>query len=183
VEGRQVRVDYKNLESCEVRYYPLDVEFQFSTSPFARNDGDSALFVRPRRSDTVALAKEQTKIAFDLPDELAARTCWSKCAAAASCGAGQPMRARSTCKRSRATGQLAVSSSDSGTPLPKVYVKVYARAKDKVRFYKDGYTDLRGRFDYASLSEEQNDKPERFAILVLSDTQGAALREVSAPLK
>lgn len=34
-------------------------------------------------------------------------------------------------------------------PLPKSYVKVYQRKKNgEVKFFKDGYTDLRGRFDY-----------------------------------
>jgi hypothetical protein len=50
-------------------------------------------------------------------------------------------------------GQLAVTQSSTGKPLSKVYVKVYAKQSDGgVRFHKDGYTDLRGRFDYASLS-------------------------------
>ena len=40
-----------------------------------------------------------------------------------------------------------------GAPLPRAYVKVYAKYPDgSIRFYKDGYTDSRGRFDYASLS-------------------------------
>lgn len=34
-------------------------------------------------------------------------------------------------------------------PLPKTYVKVYQRKRGgEVSFFKDGYTDLRGRFDY-----------------------------------
>ena len=37
----------------------------------------------------------------------------------------------------------------------KTYVKTYARMKDgSIRFYKDGYTDLRGRFDFGSLSSK-----------------------------
>ena len=183
VEGRQVRIDSKNLASCEVRYYPLDVEFQFSTSPFARNDGDAALFVRPRRSDTLALAKEQKELVFDLPAELSGANLLVE---VRGCGLVRRQAAYASkldVQTFESYGQLAVKASDSGTPLPKVYVKVYARSKDKVRFYKDGYTDLRGRFDYASLSEQEDEKPDRFAILILSDTQGAALREVSAPLK
>jgi hypothetical protein len=34
-------------------------------------------------------------------------------------------------------------------PVPKIYVKCFAKMKTgKTRFYKDGYTDLRGSFDY-----------------------------------
>jgi len=39
-------------------------------------------------------------------------------------------------------------------------VKVYARLKGgKVRFFKDGYTDLRGKFDYASLNSSDSQNP------------------------
>ncbi|MBI1849484.1 MAG: hypothetical protein HYR85_03965 [Planctomycetes bacterium] len=44
-------------------------------------------------------------------------------------------------------------------------VKVYARLpNDKVRFHKDGYTDLRGRFGYASVSESDTEDAQRYAI-------------------
>jgi len=41
--------------------------------------------------------------------------------------------------------------------------------------------DLRGRFDYASVSGESGDDVERLAVLVLSDDRGAVIREVSPP--
>jgi len=66
--------------------------------------------------------------------------------------------------------------------MPKVYVKVFGKSQDgEVRFYKDGYTDLRGRFDYASLSTNELDNVARFAILVMSDTEGAIIRETAPP--
>jgi hypothetical protein len=38
--------------------------------------------------------------------------------------------------------------------VPKAYVKVYGRLdKGGIRFVKDGYTDLRGRFDYVGINE------------------------------
>ena len=81
-------------------------------------------------------------------------------------------------------GQLQVRDSNTSEPLPKVYVKVFARQQDgTVRFHKDGYTDLRGRFDYASLSGEQIVPAARYAVLVLSDEAGAVIREVDAPLQ
>ena len=50
-------------------------------------------------------------------------------------------------------GHLRVSESAGGKALPKVYVKVYAKLADgSVKFHKDGYTDIRGRFDYASVN-------------------------------
>ena len=51
----------------------------------------------------------------------------------------------------------------------------------EVRFYKDGYTDLRGWFDYVSLSTDELDATEKFAILVASDEYGADIREAAPP--
>ena len=67
-------------------------------------------------------------------------------------------------------------------PSSAVYAKVYARMRDgTVQFYKDGYTDLRGRFDYSSLSTNALDNVERFSILVMSDEHGAVVQEAAPP--
>ena len=59
-------------------------------------------------------------------------------------------------------------------PLAKLYVKVYARKADgTVIFHNDGYTDLRGKFDYASVSPESSANIEEFAVLLMSDDHGA----------
>ena len=47
-------------------------------------------------------------------------------------------------------------------------------------FHKDGFTDLRGRFDYASLNTGL-DGIDSFAILVLSDKEGALVIEAKPP--
>jgi hypothetical protein len=61
-------------------------------------------------------------------------------------------------------------------------VKVYAQAKNgQVTFYKDGYTDLRGRFDYASLSTNDLDNVQKFSLLILSKNQGAIVKEATPP--
>ena len=79
-------------------------------------------------------------------------------------------------------GQLRVSHEKSGKPLARVYVKIYARMKGgEVKFYKDGYTDLRGRFDYTSLNTNELDHVDRFAILIMSETDGAVIREAAPP--
>jgi hypothetical protein len=69
-----------------------------------------------------------------------------------------------------------------GKPLSKVYVKVYARLADgQVKFHKDGYTDHRGRFDYASVSTPEKLPLSRFSILALSADRGAQVREAAPP--
>ena len=79
-------------------------------------------------------------------------------------------------------GQLQVRHSESErAAMAKVYVKVYAEIDGQPKFYKDGYTDLRGKFDYASLSTNQLGQVKRFSILVMSEDHGALVREVLPP--
>jgi 5-hydroxyisourate hydrolase-like protein (transthyretin family) len=79
-------------------------------------------------------------------------------------------------------GQLVVAHAETGKPVPGAYVKVYAKMADgSVKFFKDGYTDLRGRFDYASLNTTELENAQRLAVLVLSDTFGAVVREAPPP--
>ena len=81
-------------------------------------------------------------------------------------------------------GQVRVSRASDHAALPATYVKVYARQHGgAVAFYKDGYTDLRGWFDYATLSTNDLDRVERFAILVCSDHAGSAILEASPPTR
>ncbi len=47
-------------------------------------------------------------------------------------------------------GELRVFSSVSRAPLPRVYIKTFVKtSQGKVLFFKDGYTDLIGRFSYS----------------------------------
>jgi 5-hydroxyisourate hydrolase-like protein (transthyretin family) len=79
-------------------------------------------------------------------------------------------------------GQLVVTQAETGKPVPGAYVKVYGKMADgTVKFFKDGYTDLRGRFDYVSLNTNEVENSQRLAVLVLSDTFGAVVREAPPP--
>jgi hypothetical protein len=52
---------------------------------------------------------------------------------------------------------------------------------DTISFYKDGYTDLRGRFDYASLGTQAFLQMKKFALYISHETAGSTVREVLAP--
>ena len=78
-------------------------------------------------------------------------------------------------------GQVRVTSPDQ-KPVSGAYVKVYSRNQDgTVKFFKDGYTDLRGRFDYASVSSNEVQDVANFSILISSEKFGAVVREANPP--
>ncbi|OMJ71757.1 hypothetical protein SteCoe_29952 [Stentor coeruleus] len=69
-------------------------------------------------------------------------------------------------------------------PRPSAYIKVFAKRKDgNVEFYKDGYTDARGKFDYVSLNTDTLLSIEKFVILVVDDEFGSLIHEISPPLQ
>jgi len=75
-------------------------------------------------------------------------------------------------------GRLQVLGATNKQPLEGAYVKVYAKHNDgSVRFYKDGYSDLRGIFDYATLSTEDWATVSRYAILVIHPELGTWIQE------
>jgi hypothetical protein len=178
--GKQLLITTTNLRECQVAYYPMDVEMLFSRQPFALEQVEQLAYIRPRRSDTHAVPAEG-KLVVGLPAELATANVVVEVSAGG-------LRVSRTCFASdldvalvESYGQLGVTARDGG-PLPRTYVKTYARFRGgAVRFYKDGYTDLAGRFDYATLSTDELDRVERFAILITHETRGAVLREAAAP--
>ena len=184
VEGRDVAVSYKNLGEVEVRYYELDVEFAFSAQPFAGPDGASAAFVKPNFQETRTLDKAGTQLTYELPQQF-----WQK-NVLVEVRAGGLVRSRQYFANAldvqflESYGQVAVSEPKSDKPLAKTYVKVFARMPDgRVRFHKDGYTDLRGRFDYVGVSDDPNRGATRYAVLVLDEQRGAVIREINPPVR
>jgi hypothetical protein len=182
VEARRVSLSYANVSQAEIRYRPMDIELLFSTNPFLAVGARSVSSLKPNRVDVKALPKGQDTLVFDLPAEFHAENVLVEVRA------GRVVRSEAYYANDlrvqglEAYGQISVRRATDGAPLPATYVKVYARLADgRVRFHKDGYTDLRGRFDYVSLSGMDGAQVERFSVLVMSDQHGALVRELAPP--
>lgn len=82
-------------------------------------------------------------------------------------------------------GILKVLDQKTLKPLPKIYVKCFMRnTSGSNQFYKDGYTDMRGSFDYARLNTDKISSVDQFAILVSGDDgQGLVVKYAKPPSK
>ena len=80
-------------------------------------------------------------------------------------------------------GELKVMHLDTGKALPNVYVKVFGQKKSDNSdfFFRDGYTDICGKFDYAQTSGDKLKEVKKFALLVQSDEFGSKIQEVDPP--
>jgi hypothetical protein len=182
VEARKIDLSYQNLASVQVNYYLMDIEQMFSSQPFVSDRGGQFAYIKPNSAQEVKLPAGGKTMTIDMPAELANRNVMVEIVA------GGKTRTQAYYSNSLAVqvmenyGQLRVAAKDGDKMLAKVYVKVYARmAGGQVEFYKDGYTDLRGRFDYTSLNTNQLGDVDKFAILVLSEANGSTVREAAPP--
>ncbi len=182
VEAGRIRLDTRNLKSCTLNFYPMDIELLFSRSPFLQEGAAQFSYIRPVLSQTVDLPAGKDGLAVDLPAEFKAKNVMVE-ALAAGVRKTQAYYANTLkVQMVESYGQLVVTHAETGKPVPGAYVKVYAKMADgAVKFFKDGYTDLRGRFDYASLNTNELENSQRLAVLVLSDTLGAVVREAPPP--
>lgn len=85
------------------------------------------------------------------------------------------------CSITESIGEVKVLSPDL-KPMPKVYVKCFAElTSGSIEFYKDGYTDLRGRFNYVSLNSDLISQVRKFSLLIVCDQYGSITRESKPP--
>lgn len=186
LEAGQVRLSYRNLGEVSVNYYPMDLEFLFSANPFVTQDTSRFRNIRPHRTETIALPAGQDTHSFPLPAEYAASNVLVEVTGA---GRTQSLAAYANdldVQISESFGILQVRHRKDKRPLAKVYIKVFAQmaGEDGVpvaAFYKDGYTDLRGKFDYTSLSTDDLSRVQKFSLLILSPDHGGIVLEAKPP--
>jgi len=65
--------------------------------------------------------------------------------------------------------------------VPGAYVKVFSRGSSGISFYKDGYTDPRGNFDYVSLNSDSLSQVQMFSVLVKHRDLGEQRLEIRPP--
>ncbi|MFO1485241.1 MAG: hypothetical protein U1F71_17910 [Verrucomicrobiaceae bacterium] len=208
VEKQTISLNWKNLTEVTLNYYLMDPEFSFSSNPFVSQDAGRFSIIKPNKTATQSLPQDATKLDIPLPGEFTKANVLVEVIGA---GKRQTQAYHANTLKLTLTenyGRLETRDSNTDKPLPKAYVKVYAKLNNgTVRFFKDGYTDLRGRFDYASLNAPENTPPQpvpyegapangldyqmlkpvelnnvsKLSILVLSDTHGAMVKEVDPP--
>lgn len=180
----KLSIEYRNLTDVKINYYLMDIELLFSRNPFVSRSGDTIPVIEPNLRQQVELKNGSGSHRLELPAEMKNRNLLVEVTSR-----GVSRSTVVTANSLAVTvvepfGRVQVLAAQGRSPLEQAYVKVYARHKDgSIKFFKDGYTDLRGQFDYATLSTSALDSVERFAILVLHESQGAVVREAAPPTR
>ena len=183
-DGGRIIVDYERIDEIEVRYHRMDIEFLFSSRPFVQGDEGAFGLVQPTKSETIALKGDETRRVIELPSGFETANVIVEVRGGGIAKRAPVFAGELVVQGLEKYGQIKAVDGRTREPLPATYVKVYARLADgTVRFHKDGYTDLRGRFDYVSLSGVEGSPVEKYALLVMSDGAGARIEELAPPAR
>lgn len=180
-ERHAVALQHANLAHCQLRLYKMDIELLFSRQPFVQGDVERFSWIEPGAALDVTLSSDgRTRV--PLPEAMRGANLVIEAVAPGLRRSITHYAHDLAVQLAHQYGQVRVLRASTQTALPATYVKVYARQRGgAIAFYKDGYTDLRGRFDYVTLSTDDLDRVERFAILIVSDEAGATVLEAAPP--
>ena len=181
LDGKDLILDYSNIPDVVIKYYIIDLEILFSRAPFLTQNTDDFSFVQPNSIVPVTLDSKMNEAKIKIPVEFSKKNVLIEVTGS---GIQRLVTYFSTslkCLLFENYGELKVTD-EAGRQLSQVYVKVFAMKKDNsVMFYKDGYTDIRGRFDYVTLNASMLSQIQKFALFVMSDKHGSLIKETQPP--
>ncbi len=168
-----ILLKHTNLKKAEIRLYHIDLEILFSKDPFLKDGIESTLPpIAPNLTTEIPLNGNGTTV-HALPAEFAK----GNVLVAAESGNVKKLAIMDSraieIRTNPADRTVQIIDPATGKPLPKTYVKVYAESTNgSTAFHKDGYTDLRGKFDYLSHTATDPSTIRRLAILVSHPEKG-----------
>ncbi|MEP4079580.1 hypothetical protein [Haloferula sp.] len=168
-DGR-IRLSHQRLKTAELRLYHVDLEMLFSKNPFLY-DTDDLPGTKANLVREVSLEGKETIV--ELPEEFR-RGNVLIAADAGSTRALQILDSQAIRLEHRKTDStLQVLDAETGAPLAACYVKIYRDKDGDAEFHKDGYTDLRGKFDYLTLTDGEAAPSGDIAIFVDHPEKGS----------
>jgi len=178
-------IEHRNVSEITVNFYRTELELMFSMYPF-QDENVSYKLMLPNMSETLEGMHDGTT-SIGLPELLRDENTIVEMITTTKEGSIKVTKVaydnQIDVTVSNAVGQVRVLHSETRHPISQAYVKVYAQniRDGSICFYKDGYTDVRGRFDYRTLSTDQLRGSRRLAILIQTENYGSLIKEVDVP--
>jgi hypothetical protein len=183
IENRTLQITHsKSPQIIVIKFYLIDIEVLFSRSPFIKSNSDDFSYVQANYVHVLKTSSGSMNTVFEIPAEYSSKNLFIEVSSDNRKTFDTYFSTSLKVSISENLGEIKVADSQS-RPIHKVYVKCFAKMKDNgtVSFYKDGYTDLRGRFNYLALNTDRLKQIEKFSVLVLHDQLGSVIKEASLP--
>ena len=183
IKDQSINIIYKNISEIKVKYYLIDIEILFSRSPFVKKTKVDFGFIKPQKVDIIKLEKKQNedKYILNIPEELKNKNFYLEISSGKI--KENEIYYSTLLKYSviESIGEIKVMTPEL-KPMPKVYVKCFCETNSGlIKFYKDGFTDLRGKFDYISLNTDLINDVKKFSILMVSKEYGSIIVSCNPP--
>lgn len=182
-ENFQLAVTHKNVQQLTVSFYKLEMEILFSNDPFLEKDIMNFVSVNPNHLMRFRVQKssEFKTNTITIPEELQKDALFIQIKARDKFEIVKAFNSHLRVHTIEDYGLLNVSDL-TGKVLKSTYVKCFSKKTDgSVKFYKDGYTDFRGSFDYASLNSDGLTNIEKFGLFVYSKEHGSVILTAKPP--
>ncbi|MCF7676016.1 MAG: hypothetical protein K9M97_11775, partial [Akkermansiaceae bacterium] len=174
--GDRLLIKHRGLDAATLEVFSVDLEVMFSKDPFLTGaaGGGGRPAIRANQTLQVPLAKDGGETTVELPPALRQ----GNLLIAAESGTTKLLKVLDSAafdlRQSPQDRTIQVLDAATAKPLPKTYIKVYAETTSgETVFHKDGYTDLRGKFDYLSHTGVDPSTIKRVALLVSHPEKGA----------
>lgn len=184
-------ITHMNIDEVELKYYALDLELVFSKDPFLDANLKNISFLHSQERQTVKLTSSlplnsenqfdsiPTSMKFKLPSFTKPHVVYIGTKNFSKSEVIKVFPAKFKAEVISQVGIIKIRSKLNNRLIPGAYVKVFAKFLNEnvPKFYKDGYSDFTGAFDYSSLNSGILDKVEKFSILVkvVSEEEGGEM--------
>lgn len=179
-----MKVTSKNITTFSVKFYKIDLEIMYSQDPFLSVDKNDYSYVIPNHisEHNIQMNTEYTTDQVAIPDSLIQNNLIIQISSGALSETLTYFPTSMKVFIVKNFGQIKVTSEETEKPLSNIYIKCFAKKTNgTVSFYKDGYTDLRGTFEYTSVHGSDFQDVQEFSILVYSEKYGALIKQTKPP--
>ena len=199
-EGKIILL-HSNISEIDIKFYFIDLETMFTRDPKiseimnkeknennSKNMKENFGFVQPNYSGSIKIPEDKIKndnsTLYEIPKEYKNKNLFIEINAESIKLFDIYLSSNLHVVITESLGELKVLKliDNNLKPIIKAYVKVYVELNnDEVQFYKDGYTDLNGKFNYLALNTDQLKKAKKFYIFVSEEKEGAIIKECYPP--
>ena len=171
-----LQINYADIDEVSIKLYKIDLEVMFSNTPFYTDNTSIQPSILPNKSLKVHLPKGKKQMLVKLPQDMQYGNILAVMDAAS---IHQVLVLNSSAlfvSRDLSSRTLTVTQSKNNRVLPRCYVKIYVELDDgEVVFFKDGYTDLRGKFPYETHPTIKPQHIKRYSILTSHPQYGSKI--------
>jgi hypothetical protein len=174
-------IEQSNILELTIKYYKIDAEVLFSRQPFIQDQAQQFSYVKPFLVKPLKMTQKVETI--PMPDELKKQNLVIEINSQDTQIFKTFYQSDLKVQVNEKYGELRVYN-QAGRPLPQVYVKVFSKnTGGQELFYRDGYTDIRGKFEYANSSSSATSLTsiKKFALFVSHADHGSVIKECKTP--